>query len=162
LSQGANLYWYVGNNAVNAVDPTGLAKCCPSDLAAAEKTLADCNKKALDAYNKQKTFLNNEYNSELNILTSVKEGAINAAAALRDLEIGLCNHLSGLARALCIASAKAIYTGSVAIADDAFDTADKGFQEIRDTSLEAAKWGYEVEKNACCFTAQSKCDNINC
>jgi RHS repeat-associated protein len=28
LTQGANLYWYVLNNATNAVDPSGLQSCC--------------------------------------------------------------------------------------------------------------------------------------
>ena len=31
LRQGPNLYWYVRNNAVNKVDPMGLACCCPNE-----------------------------------------------------------------------------------------------------------------------------------
>jgi RHS repeat-associated protein len=30
FGQGVNFYAYVGNNATNLIDPTGLAKCCPT------------------------------------------------------------------------------------------------------------------------------------
>jgi uncharacterized protein RhaS with RHS repeats len=41
LSQGANLYWYVQNNAVNVVDPSGLKMCCGDELAAAKKACSE-------------------------------------------------------------------------------------------------------------------------
>jgi RHS repeat-associated protein len=41
LSEGANLYWYVQNNVVNAVDPTGLDICCPCCTEQQKKVVTD-------------------------------------------------------------------------------------------------------------------------
>lgn len=48
FSQGVNFYAYVGNAATNLIDPTGLAKCCPTKEENDIQRLADQTRARLD------------------------------------------------------------------------------------------------------------------
>jgi len=48
FGQGVNFYAYVGNGATNLVDPTGLAKCCPTKEENDIQRLADETRARLD------------------------------------------------------------------------------------------------------------------